>query len=255
MKKFLAKGLMALLPLVLTAVVLYLAVGFLYNNVGIPIGQGLKWIAEKGFGLAPPAILPDGSYAPGDEWAWFFRWGAPLLGFCVAFLLTLVMGFFVATFLGSKLYKLFEALLSRLPVVKVIYPYARQFTDFFFSSDEKKPKDFKHAVAVPFPTQGIYSIGFVTGEGMRALNEATGKTLLCVFVPTSPAPFTGYVVYVPKDQIVPLPLSIEEAMRVLISAGVIHPDHQRVPPAAEGLPLAILPDVSRALPQPPGRPE
>lgn len=246
MKKFLAKGLMALLPLVVTAVVLYLAVGFLYNNVGIPIGEGLKWVAEKGFGLTPPRVLPDGSFAPGDEWAWFFRWGAPLLGFCVAFLLTLVVGFFVATFLGNKIYKLFESLFSRLPVVKVIYPYARQFTDFFFSSDEKKPKDFKHAVAVPFPTQGIYSIGFVTGEGMKALNEATGKTMLCVFVPTSPAPFTGYVVYVPRDEVVQLPISIEEAMRVLISAGVIHPDHQRVPPAAEGHPLALPRQVLRA---------
>ena len=80
MKKFFAKGLMALLPLVLTAVVLYFAVGFLYNNIGVPIGEGLKWAAEKWAGIAPPATLPDGRFDLTYEWTWFYRWGAPLVG-------------------------------------------------------------------------------------------------------------------------------------------------------------------------------
>ncbi len=242
MKKFFARGLMALLPLVLTAVVLYLVVGFLYGNVGVPIGEGLKWIAQKWFGVAPPPVLPDGTLDPKSEWTPFFSWGAPLVGFCVAILLTLVMGFFVATFLGNKLYRYFERLLSRLPVVKVIYPYARQLTDFFFAADEKKRMHFKHTVAVPFPTHGIYSIGFVTGEGMKAIDEAAKRRLLCVFVPTSPTPFTGFVIYVPRQQVITLPISVEEAMRILISAGVIHPLHQMIPPDGE----------SRILPRPDG---
>lgn len=231
MKKFFTRGLIALLPLVLTVVILYLVVGFLYKNVGTPIGEGLKWAAEKGLGLspAPPA-------------SWFFSWGAPLTGFCVAVLLTILVGFIAATFVGNKLYKYFESLLSRLPVVKVIYPYAKQFTDFFFSGQARKSKEFRFVVAVPFPTHGLYSIGFVTGEGLKALNEAAGKPLVSVFIPTSPAPFGGFVVYVPREEVVRLPLSVEEAMRILISAGVIHPDHQRVPPA---------PVLPRPLPPPP----
>lgn len=238
---------MALLPLVLTAVVIYFAVGFLYNNIGVPIGEGLKWAAEKWAGLHPPERLPDGRTDPAYEWAWFFRWGAPFLGFAVAILLTLGVGFLGATFVGNRVYQIFERTLSKVPVIKFIYPYARQFTDFFFSADERKTAYFKQAVAVPFPTQGIYSIGFVTGGGIPALDEARGKRMVCVFVPTSPTPFTGYVTYVPEEEVIPLPISTEEAMRILISAGVIHPSEPGpagVPAPARALPAAGPPPAS-----------
>ncbi len=251
MKKFFTKGLMALLPLVLTAVILYLAVEFLYGNVGVPIGEGLKWIAERWAGLKPPAESPNGRLAADDEWSWFFRWGAPLVGFCVAILLTVGMGFLVATFLGGKAYKILEGLLSRLPLVRTIYPYARQFTDFFFSHDQKT-SDFKHAVAVPFPTRGIYSIGFVTGCGMAALNDATGRSMVSVFVPTSPTPFTGYVVFVPQEEVIRLPITVEEAMRIIISAGVLNPSAPGTAGAGQR-PVQLPEEVARALPKPPGK--
>jgi uncharacterized membrane protein len=244
MKKFFARGLMALLPLVLTAVVIYFAVGFLFNNIGVPIGEGLKWTAENWAGIHPPSTLPDGRFDPTYEWTWFFRWGAPFLGFAVAILLTLGVGFLAATFVGNRVYQFFERILSKVPVIKFIYPYARQFTDFFFSPDEKRKGDFKHAVAVPFPTHGIYSIGFVTGGGIPALDEARKMSMACVFVPTSPTPFTGYVIYVPQEEVIALPISIEEAMRIIISAGVLHPSPAG--PAAVPVPA----DLARALPSP-----
>jgi uncharacterized membrane protein len=218
MKKFFTKGLVALLPLVLTAAVLYLVAGFLYGNVGVPIGEALKKGVEW--------LSPVSAGALRDTWV--FRVGAPIVGFCLAILLTLVAGFFVATFLGKKLLELFEAVVRRIPVIGAIYPYARQFTDFFLGANKKM--EFKNAVAVPFPTQGMYSIGFVTGEGMKALNEATKKHMICVFVPTAPTPFSGFVVYVAREDVIPLPLSTEEAMRIIISAGVLHPGHQQVGP-------------------------
>jgi uncharacterized membrane protein len=225
MKRFFAKGLIAILPLVLTATVVWLVVGFLWTNLGIPIGEAAKWGMDRLAGWTPED----------PEHAWFFRWGAPVFGFAVAIVLTVVVGFLVATFFGKKLFQWFEALLKRLPVVRTVYPYAKQFTDFFFSEGEKK-MDFKTAVAVPFPAFGIYSIGFVTADGMKALNDATKKHLLCIFVPTSPTPFTGFVVYAPREDVIPLPLSVEEAMRIIITAGVIHPGHQQVAP----LPLAPM---------------
>lgn len=221
MKRFFTKGLFAVLPIVLTAAVLYLVVGFLYNNVGVPIGEAIKWLVIRFAGEDPRA--------PHPPWAWLFSWGAPVLGFCVAIVLTFIAGFFVATFFGRKLYQWFESGLKRVPLIGTIYPYARQFTDFFFG-DEKK-QDFKTAVAVPFPSRGTYSIGFVTSEGMKALNEATQKHLVCVFVPAAPTPFSGFVLYVPREDLLPLPLSVDEAMRIIISAGVIHPSHQAVGPA------------------------
>jgi uncharacterized membrane protein len=248
MRRFFAKGLFAVLPIVLTAAVLYLVIGFLYNNVGVPIGETVKWTVSRFAGEDPRA--------PSEHWGWLFRWGAPVIGFCVAIVLTLIAGFFVATFFGRKLYQWFEAILKRVPLIGTIYPSARQFTDFFFG-DEKK-KDFKTAVAVPFPMRGTYSIGFVTSEGMKALNEATQKHLVCVFVPAAPTPFSGFVIYVPREELVPLPVSVDEAMRIIISAGVIHPSHQLVGPATQimGPTHAAIPEeLAKALSRGPDAPK
>ncbi|HZE98661.1 MAG TPA: DUF502 domain-containing protein [Planctomycetota bacterium] len=222
MKRFFLKGLFALLPIILTGAVLYFFIGFLYNNVGMPIGEALKWGVVRFTGEDPRA--------PTQTWAWLFHWGAPVLGFCVGIVLTLIAGFLLATYFGRKLYRWYESILKRVPLIGAIYPYARQFTDFFFG-DEKK-QDFKTAVAFPFPARGTYSIGFVTSQGMKALNEATGKQMVCVFVPAAPTPVSGYVVYVPREDLIPLPISVDEAMRIIISAGVIHPDHQAIGPVA-----------------------
>jgi uncharacterized membrane protein len=221
MRKFFAKGLIALLPLVLTVAVVYFVVSFLHTYVGVPIGNALKWGVGEFAGVDPAKLKAT------DPLQWFFTWGAPLAGFVLAILLTFLMGFVVATFLGKKLFKLFEAIFRKLPVVRTVYPYAKQFTDFIFSDGEKK-MEFKNAVAVPFPTHGVYSIGLVTGDGMRALNDATRKRMMCVFVPTAPTPFTGYVIYVPREDVIPLPITVEEAMRIIISAGVLHPAHQAI---------------------------
>jgi uncharacterized membrane protein len=218
MKRFFLKGLFAILPIVLTAAVLYLFIGFLYNNVGVPIGEALKWGVVR--------LAAEDPQAPSPHWNWLFRWGAPVVGFCVAILLTLIAGFFLATFFGRKLYLWYESILKRVPLIGAIYPYARQFTDFFFG-DEKK-QDFSTAVAIPFPARGSYSIGFVTSQGMKALNAATGKEMVCVFVPAAPTPFSGFIIYTPREDLIPLPISVDEAMRIIISAGVIHPDHQMI---------------------------
>lgn len=230
------KGLFALLPIVLTVLVLYFLVDILYAYVGRPIGRGFILAMENwaGWNQVDHPV--------------FYTYLAPVLGFAVAIVITLVFGFLVATFLGKKLFQLFEWMLKKIPVVGKIYPYAKQFIDFFFS--EKRKIDFKHAVAVPFPTPGIYSIGFVTGDGMKTLNDVTGKHLLAVFVPTSPTPFTGYVCYVPREEVIPLPITAEEAMRILITAGVLHPAHQAVSSASlpgPGSQFAMPEELARAL--------
>jgi uncharacterized membrane protein len=221
-RRFFARGLIAVLPLVLTATVLYLVVHALYIHVGVPIGEALQWAVSR---LA-------GDWAEAHRESWFFNQGAPLLGFAAALLLTLSAGFLVATFFGRTLFGWLERILKRTPVIGVVYPYARQIADFFFS-DEKKV-DFKTAVAVPFPSRGVWSIGFVTGGGLPDLDRAAGKSLVCVFVPNSPTPISGWVVYVPREDVVPLPLSVEQAMRIIITAGVVHPEPPPppAPPAA-----------------------
>lgn len=250
MKKFFTTGLVAILPLALTTVVLYFVISFLWNNIGGPISEAVTWGLTKITGKPVAELQKD------DLYSWFFPYGPPVLGFSIAIVLTFVIGFFVATFFGKKLYQLFEGMLKRMPVVRVIYPYARQFTDFFFSTDEKM--DFKHAVAIPFPMQGVYSIAFVTGAGIKALSEATRKTMICVFVPTSPTPISGYVCYLPREEIIPLPISVEEAMRILITCGVVHPQHQLPPPEGAEPPSPHFPvpeSLARALTEAPSKPK
>ncbi|MHC4607887.1 MAG: DUF502 domain-containing protein, partial [Planctomycetota bacterium] len=158
MKRFFFRGLAALLPIVLTFWVFYFVFEFLYSYIGVPIGQGVHYVLEN---TTPPK----------EELPWKFA----VLGFCTAFLATLVLGFFVATFFGRKLQQLLEWMLRKMPIIRVIYPYAKQFTDFLFSTEEQKKMEFKSPVAVPFPTQGMYSVGFVTSQGLKHLNEVTGK--------------------------------------------------------------------------------
>ena len=80
MKRFFTKGLFAVLPIVLTAAVLYLVIGLLYNNVGVPLGETLKW-SFKEWGLIRYTLAPDGKWVPDEHWVWFIRWGAPVIAF------------------------------------------------------------------------------------------------------------------------------------------------------------------------------
>jgi uncharacterized membrane protein len=225
MGRFFKRGLVTLLPLVLTAAIFYYVILFLHHNVGAPLG-GLILLGLRTSGIEP---------SPG----WIGA--SPYLGFALAFALTFFAGILVASFLGRPMVRLAERFLSRLPGVKTIYPHAKQFTEFFISGERKL--EFKNAVAVPFPTHGTYSIAFITGNGLRHLNDTLGKTYMTVFVPTAPTPFTGFVCYVPREDIIPLPMSVDEAIRLIISAGILTPEHQSAvgptPSAIGGFPVPV----------------
>lgn len=211
MKKLFTKGLLALLPMGVTIVTVYFVISLIYTYVGVPLGNALNWVLIELWG---------------SEWTWFHQKVSPILGLFLGVTLVFFIGAAVATFFGKKIYQLFESTVTRLPVIGVIYPYAKQFTEFFSPVDQKR--ELKHPVAVPFPTHGVYSIGFVTGDGLRHLNDAAGKSLVTVFVPTAPTPFSGFVCYVPREEVVPLPMTVDDALRVIISCGVLTPPHQTV---------------------------
>ena len=219
MRKVFAKGFAALLPMFLTIFVLYFIGRTLYDAVGVPVGKTVEWAVEVLSGMSEAELREAGGL-----WRWFFDMGSPIVGAILGCVLIFMIGSIVATFFGKKIYGFFEKSLSKLPVIKVVYPYAKQFTEFFFHGERKV--EFKAVVAVPFPTEGLYSIGFPTSEGLRHLNDVTKKKNMCVFLPTSPTPFTGFTVYVPRELVILLPISVEEAMRIIISCGVVSPLHQ-----------------------------
>ena len=143
-----------------------------------------------------------------------------ITGFFVAIIGVCFIGAFLASVMGRTLWHFIERNLMRVPLVSKVYPYIKQVTDFFLA---KKSLEFSKVVAFEYPRKETWSVGLVTGSGLKRIANKIQKEFLTVFVPTSPTPFTGYVIMVPRAETIELEMSIEEALRFVISAGVITP--------------------------------
>lgn len=202
-------GLIILLPTLITIFLLKLAIGFLNNNIAHPLGLLIVSIINMtGIAIDKNSVWPS------------------VIGFPIAILLIYMVGYFTATYVGKRMFKGIESwITNNFPIVKDVYPYAKQFIDTFISSDKKT--EFKSVVAVQFPRPGVYIVAFVTADGLKELRRHIGKKIITVFVPTSPAPFTGFTLYMPEDEVIPMELSVDEALRIIMSGGVILPPHQK----------------------------
>ena len=127
--------------------------------------------------------------------------------------------------LGRWLVRTFDGAILRIPVVNKVYGGVKQVTDFAFSDREI---EFNRVVAIQYPREGIWSLGFVTGNSMREIAEATGEPMLSVLMPTSPMPMTGFTVTVKKSEAIDLDLTVDEAIQFVVSCGVVVPMQQRV---------------------------
>ena len=145
------------------------------------------------------------------------------VGFVLAVLGVYFFGRFLASFFGRIVWRLIEKTLIQLPIIKQVYPSVKQVTDFLLA--ERKLKVSK-VVAVEYPRKGIWSVGLVTNRGMKTLEETLHGDLLTVFIPSSPTPITGYTITVRRDEVIDLPLSLDDALRFVISGGVIQPPEQ-----------------------------
>jgi uncharacterized membrane protein len=146
----------------------------------------------------------------------------------------------------------------RIPLIRAIYPAVKQVTDFVLA-DKKNQFAGSRVVAVEPHAKGIWSIGLVTGAGIRRLSDALGTDMVTVFIPSSPTAFSGYVLVVPRESVVELPLTVEQAMRLLLSGGVIDPatvPHRRASdrePQPLPQPESLMPNVSIAASDSPPR--
>ncbi len=156
-------------------------------------------------------------------------------GFLIALSIVCVIGALLASVVGKTLWRIVEKFIMNTPVLRQVYPYVKQVTDFLLTREEQK-KLFSRVVAVEYPRKGIWSIGFVTGSGIERVIDNVKKEFLTVLIPTSPTPFTGFVIMVPKEQTIELDMTIEEALRFTVSAGVIAPQSDKgagfLPPAS-----------------------
>jgi uncharacterized membrane protein len=219
-RRFFLRGLAALLPTLITLGLLIWIWDFLWNNVGFYVIYAIKW------GLYS---IYKGSDSPYAQFGYIGRkfndtdFSTRLLGVVLAVLLIYVVGVFVGNLLGRTAWRLAEVGVLKIPLVSAIYPAVKQITDFLLS---ERTEQFQGSavVAVEPHEKGIWSIGLVTGPGLRALASATGQEMITVFVPSSPTAFSGYVLVVPRESVIELPLKVEEAMRLLVSGGVITPE-------------------------------
>ncbi len=160
---------------------------------------------------------------------------ADLIGLVVAVLLILFIGVILSNLVGRKLYAKGEEIINRLPLIRKVYPSVKQVTDFFFG-EKDQTIEFNRVVAVQYPRKGLWSVGLVTGATMQAIQDAAGAECLTVFVPSSPTPFTGYVITVPIHDTIDLPVTIEEALKFAVSGGVLIPPNQEIVPSVKAAP-------------------
>jgi uncharacterized membrane protein len=132
--------------------------------------------------------------------------------------------------LGRWFVHRFDQTVLRIPVINKVYGGVKQVTDFAFSEREIQ---FNRVVAIQYPRDGIWSLGFVTGNSMAEIAEATGEPMLSVLMPTSPMPMTGFTVTVKRSEAIDLNLTVDEALQFVISCGVVVPPQQRVERVAD----------------------
>ena len=144
------------------------------------------------------------------------RWLRLLL---VPIVVILAVGVLAVHFFGRVLFRTIELWLSRMPFIKKVYPAVKQLADFLFN-DGARQAAFRRVVLVQYPRAGAYSLAFVTNE-LETRGAGTSPRLLTLLIPNPPSPFTGPIIFVPKEDVIPLELSIEEAVKLIVSGGVI----------------------------------
>jgi uncharacterized membrane protein len=214
----------ALLPTLLTVFILLTGFNLLNGYLGEPLARFINTaLGPIKDDSGNPVVGPEGQpelWIPPDSWV------GPAFTIALAAVICFIVGFFLATIAGNRVYRSVERWVAELPVVRKVYPHAKQLSEFFF---QEKPMEWSAVVAVEYPRRGIWSLGFMTAEGIGELSQLTERRLISVYMPTSPMPFTGYVISVPADDVMKLELTIEEAFRWIVSAGVVLPSGERSP--------------------------
>ncbi len=179
-------------------------------GVTIFIGRFIVLQMDKTLRFVPKEYLP-------ETWLGF---AIPGLGVLLTLLLVLMTGLLVANFVGRSMVGVWESLLERIPIVRSIYSAAKKFVEIVFSDSGQS---FKKVLLIEYPRKGIYSLAFQTATNLGEVQERTGEPVVCTFVPTTPNPTSGYIIIVPKKDIIELDMEVDEAFKMIVSLGVVVP--------------------------------
>lgn len=149
-----------------------------------------------------------------------FGFFIPGIGFILGGAIVLFSGFLATHFLGKKALPALEQWFLKLPGIRQIYPAAKQIIEFLFSKDKAA---FKQVVLAEYPSKGMWSIGFLTNEAFDEAREKIAQELVHVFIPSTPGPWSGFLILVPRKDIKLLDMSVEGAIKLIISGGILKP--------------------------------
>lgn len=191
-RSYLLAGLVVWLPIIVTFVVLRFMIDLLDKSI---------------------ALLPD-AYRPEQ----LFGFHLPGFGVLFSLILLFVTGLLVTNFLGQHFMSWSEAILERIPLVRSIYSATKQVMETVFSSNSEA---FRQVLLVEYPRKDMWTIAFQTGTANAEVMDHTGVEMLTIFVPTTPNPTSGFLMMVPKSDALELSMSVDDALKLVISLGVV----------------------------------
>ncbi len=150
---------------------------------------------------------------------YYLPYNIPGLEIIISIILITFIGFISLSFLGKSFLNLFNKVLKRIPILRTIYSAIVQMTETFTKTESGK----KNVVLVEYPRKGVWAVGFATKDNEGEISRKTNKKLVNVFVPTTPNPTSGFLLMFPKDEIIYLDMSFEEASKFIVSAGTSNP--------------------------------
>jgi len=144
----------------------------------------------------------------------------PGFGIIMAIVILFGTGLVAANYLGKTLVETWEKLLDKIPLVRSIYSPLKKFAELVLSD---QTQSFSKVLLIQYPRKGVYSLCFQTSKDVGEIQEKSGEDVVCVFIPTTPNPTSGYIIMVPKDEVIELNMSVEDALKMIISLGVVVP--------------------------------
>lgn len=208
------------------------------DRVFVPMGKGTdanQYVPLADYELVfkhlrpqPPPTSAIGLYMEIAAYRSFkTAWQLSAVALSITILALYFLGRFVTARIGAWFVYKAESLLTQVPLVRNVYSTVKQVTDFVLSDREV---EFKRVVALEYPREGSWTLGFVTGEGMQECAAVVGESMLTVLVPTSPVPAGGFTVMVPRSRVIDLDMTIDQALQFVVSCGVLTPPAQRTSP-------------------------
>lgn len=209
MRKYFLTGLVILLPLAVTVMIVAFIVNFLtqpFIGLTVEFLSSMSWGGKSLSTIVSPKVI------------WY---GSRLVILIVLFLFTLLLGMFARWFFIRSILKVSERIMGRIPLVNKIYKTTKEIIKTFFSNNSQS---FKKVVLVPFPSSNTYCVGLVSREAPPLLEQELNEKLVSVFIPTTPNPTSGFILLFRTSDIIELPIRTEDALKFIVSCGVIHPD-------------------------------